>query len=180
MKFIVHGVVRMIWVGNNRDDELMSEKPFKQILLDGTFDRLHSGHKELLRVAALLGNELSIGVTSNPMIGVKRLSMMIEDYDIRVENLRKYLKDYHSDIIVSIEQINNIYSNILNSEADAIVISTEAKVYANCLDINNKRRVKGQKELIIVVVPRVLDEYGKIISSTKRREEERSNVLFKD
>ncbi|MCS7102864.1 MAG: phosphopantetheine adenylyltransferase, partial [Candidatus Korarchaeum sp.] len=52
-------------------------------------------------------------------------------------------------------------------EADVIVVSTES--YERALIVNERRKRKGLKELKIVVLPLVLAEDGKPISSSRIR-----------
>ena len=150
----------------------MSSKPFEVVLLGGTFDRLHEGHKKLFEMAALLGKKVAIGITGSVLIGEKRLATMIQPIGKRIEHLMAYWKVAHADVPLELTHISDVYGGALEVGSGAIIISDESKVFTNCLDINTARRNKELEPLIIIIVPRVLDEGGMVISSTRIREKE--------
>lgn len=63
---------------NSKYDKLES-KQFENVVLGGTFDRLHNGHKILLSTAALkCTKKLTVGVTDIIMLKCKSLPKLIE------------------------------------------------------------------------------------------------------
>ncbi|MEM3593582.1 MAG: adenylyltransferase/cytidyltransferase family protein, partial [Candidatus Jordarchaeaceae archaeon] len=56
---------------------------FKLVGVSGTFDRLHIGHKALLRKAFDVSERVMIGLTTHRMIQHKTLANKIEPYELR-------------------------------------------------------------------------------------------------
>ena len=50
---------------------MMKEKRYQQVALGGTFDKFHEGHRELIKKAFEIGQEVLIGVTSDEFAGSK-------------------------------------------------------------------------------------------------------------
>lgn len=76
------------------DNQAKPDGLYKNVVLGGTFDRLHTGHKMLLSAAILRCQEcLTVGVTSGPMIETKKLWELIEPCETRMERLREFLMD---------------------------------------------------------------------------------------
>jgi phosphopantetheine adenylyltransferase/dephospho-CoA kinase len=82
-------------------DELFKNGTFENSIMGGTFDRIHNGHKIMLSEAVLLTrNRLLIGMTSESMLKKKKLAELIQSFDVRCENLKKFLKDVNPDLEV--------------------------------------------------------------------------------
>ena len=62
----------------------MSESPYEWVAIGGTFDRLHLGHKTLLRRAFELGKKVLIGLTTQDMVSHK------PDREIITKNLEGF------------------------------------------------------------------------------------------
>jgi len=70
----------------------------------------------------------------------------------------------------SIQPLFNKFGPTLKGDFDAIVVSPETKPTAE--EINKKRKQLGKKPLRIVVIPFVLSEDNKPISSSRIRQKE--------
>ncbi len=150
----------------------MALKPFKVVVCGGTFSPLHKGHMLFFEVAFKLGEKVYIGLTSDEMAKEKPLSDKIERFDERKRRLINYLKEKGFIEQAEIVEINDPYGPAATEEGiEAIVVTPETLKRA--LEINRERRVKrGLKELVIVVIPFVRDEKGRVISSTRIRKGE--------
>ena len=134
-------------------------------LIGGTFDRLHSGHKLLLRMAISRSDQVEIHVLSDELAG--RKSPFIQPYEERVNAILDWLseKSYHS---VKIFQLNDSFGPAPTHKlADAIIATPET--LGNCNEINRLRKLSDLAELTILEVPHMLDYSGKIISSSRIR-----------
>lgn len=145
---------------------------YNKIIVAGTFDRLHSGHRKILSFAYASCNLiLDIYICSNDLIKNKKYAEMIESYEARTENVIKYMSTFTENKNVQInyfELYEPYQSSIYDPTIDAIVVSSETIEGAK--QINVLRTEKGIHPIEILVVERNDD-----VSSTKLREEEYKN-----
>jgi pantetheine-phosphate adenylyltransferase len=149
-----------------------------RVCIGGTFDRLHKGHKLLLKKAfekAGKDGTVFIGLTAEELVKNKENTKHL---DIRKKELEKYLikEGYNHQAVIVL--IKNKYGLTLDEDFDAIVISPETEKIA--LQINLKRVLMGKRPLKIIRVPFVLAEDGKPISSTRinnKEIDENGNLL---
>lgn len=140
------------------------------ICLGGTFYPLHKGHKTLLRKAFQLAGpkgSVFIGVTSSLMIKKKK---KIASFNKRKQLIEQFLTEENVIKQAIIQQISNKFGPTLNGDFDAIVVSPETQSTAN--EINRKRKYLRKKPINIIVIPFVLSEDGKPISSSRIRRKE--------
>ncbi|MEM0217434.1 MAG: phosphopantetheine adenylyltransferase [Candidatus Nezhaarchaeales archaeon] len=148
----------------------MKEKPFNLVAVGGTFDRLHRGHKELLRTAFNIGRKVVIGITSDEMVARSKSNAKINSLEKRREVLERWIKEEGLCDLADYEivVINDVYGvTIYDEKLETLVVSEETLERA--LTINKLRRDRGLRPLTIVVVPMVLAYNGKPISSTRIR-----------
>lgn len=151
------------------EDKGFCGKPFRKAIVGGTFDRLHRGHRELLLLACKIAQSVIIGLADGPLLLGKALAEKILPFEEREKALKDLLdpQGVPYEIIKIFDPVGPADSI---EEADAIVVSTES--YEGALAINESRRRKGLGELKIVVLPLVLAEDGKPISSSRIRKGE--------
>lgn len=144
---------------------------FAHVVLGGTFDHLHKGHKALIEKAFAVGKKVTIGLASEKLIKNKFLSQTIESYSARLNTLKKYFSLKKLSDRVKILKINDIFGSTLTDKTiEAIVVSQAT--YANALLINQRRLEKNLPPLKIIVVEDVLAEDKQVISSERIREGE--------
>ncbi len=146
-----------------------NKKPFRRVIVAGTFDRLHKGHKVLLGTSAKLGEELLVCIADGPLLMSKKFREKIQSYEERKKKVEQFLTHLNTpySIVKILDPIGPAGSDKL---ADAIVVSTET--YPGALRVNFERKKRGLKELIIIVCPLVPAEDGKPISSERIRAKE--------
>ena len=143
---------------------------FDIVATGGTFDILHKGHYMLLLKAFEVGRQIIIGVSSDSYATQKQ-KKIINKYDIRQENLKKFIDKNFKKSNYSIYQLDDFYGpTVLTRDVQAII--TTKSSLENCNKINRLRGSKGMPQLEVILVPLVEDKEGKVISSTRIREGE--------
>lgn len=143
-------------------------KQFNNVVLGGTFDHFHAGHKALLKKAFELGKKVTIGIATEELYKDKFLSETIEPFKIRKKSVREFLNKNNwlsrtrlisfSDFKGSSDKMKNI---------NAIVVSR--LTYPNALKINQLREKNKLFSLRIIIINDVLADDGKLISSERIR-----------
>jgi pantetheine-phosphate adenylyltransferase len=143
---------------------------FDIVATGGTFDILHRGHYMLLLKAFEVGRRIIIGVSSDSY-ATRKQKKLLNNYDTRQENLKKFIDKNFKKSNYSVYQLDDFYGpTVLTRDVQAI-ITTESSM-ENCVKINRLRESKGMPQLEIILVPLVEDKDGKVISSTRIREGE--------
>lgn len=143
---------------------------FDIVAIGGTFDILHKGHYMLLLKVFEVGRQVIIGVSSDNYATLEK-KKITNEYSIRQENLKKFIRENFNKSNYSIYQLNDFYGpTVLTRHVEAIVTTKSTK--ENCVKINELRKSKGMPQLEIILVPLVEDKEGKVISSTRIREGE--------
>lgn len=141
-----------------------------KVCIGGTFDRLHKGHKELIRNAVETAGErgfLFIGITSDEFVKGKK---DVRPFKERKKQLEEYIKKQKYLTKIEIKPINNKFGPTLEEDFDVIVVSPES--YETAIEINKERKDMGKKLIKIIKIPFVLADDKKPISSTRIRNKE--------
>lgn len=143
---------------------------FGCVVVGGTFDRFHRGHRAFLETAFAVGETIAIAVTSDEFLEKqwKTLSSWIQKYDVRVGVVKEFLE--RSDMVARAHVFkisDGVGDAHTNARYDAIVVTEETKGAA--LKINALRERGGLQKLVVVEVPLVLAEDRQPISSTRIR-----------
>jgi len=139
-------------------------KKFGKVVVGGTFDRLHLGHKALLRKAFEVGKVVYIGLTSDEMIRNKPGDVL--PYGLRLRDLLKFLdaNNYTGYRVIKIHDAVDFAGEMRSLEA--IVVSEET--YRGALMVNRAREERGLRPLAVVVIPMVKGPLGRISSTLIR------------
>lgn len=139
---------------------------FNHIVIGGTFDLLHAGHKKFIDTAFDLAKFVSIGLTTDSF-NTKRGKETYQNQNKREELLLQYLDSKGIADRSKIVLIDDIFGTSLDPEIDAIIATSET--LKNAEIINEKRSELGMSKLKIVQLEHITDTNGKIISSTRIR-----------
>jgi len=137
-----------------------------KVMVGGTFDPLHDGHKRLISRSFELAGEngrVIIGLTTNAF--ASRKSHPVREYEQRKTGLEKYIRDRGFTAGYMIEPLNDRYGSAIDEDFDALVVSEETIPIAH--EINILRRGKGKRKVDIHQISCVLAEDGRWISSTR-------------
>ncbi|XP_053971674.1 bifunctional coenzyme A synthase [Hylaeus volcanicus] len=134
------------------------EKLYKSVVLGGTFDRLHNGHKIFLSEAVLrCTQQLTVGVTNTNMLHGKLLWELIEPCSKRILNITEFLEDIDSTLVYNVVAINDMYGPTKSDPTfEMIVVSEETKRGGE--KVNEMRVQNNLNKLDIRVVKLLEDE----------------------
>ncbi|MFH0862877.1 MAG: pantetheine-phosphate adenylyltransferase [Candidatus Altiarchaeota archaeon] len=134
---------------------------FKKIIVGGTFDGLHEGHRNLLRTAFENAESVAIGLTGDDF--AKRFrTKEVQPYAKRKGSLDDFVRQFRKGYAVF--EISDSYGiATLDPDADCIVVSEETLLRAE--EINTIRFKKKLAKLTIIVIPLVLGRDGRPLSS---------------
>ncbi len=134
----------------------------KKVIIGGTFNMLHKGHKAFLRKAFEVG-EVTIGLTSNKMAASLRKEK-VKDFKDRKKELEDFIaQDFSTK--AKIVKIEDKFGPTLKEDFDYIVVSPAT--YPTAILVNQERQKRNRKPIEIVKIEFVLADDGKPISSTR-------------
>ncbi len=140
---------------------------YHHVIVGGTFDGLHKGHRYILSQAFAQGERVTIGLTSEAYIKRFKAGQGIRPYEDRKKTLEDWLSSQKIESKVEIVPIDNIFGPALLGDFDAIAVTSQTR--ENALNINKVRVERGLAELRIIDVPLVPAEDTKPISSSRVR-----------
>lgn len=145
------------------------EKKYRKVMVGGTFDYFHSGHRALLSKAYEIGELVCIGISSDRMAELLRKdSAGVAPLPVRMLSVLDFLREKgwlgRTEICILEDPFGPA---VKDPEAEAIVVSPETKCRAK--EINERRVKSGLPPLQIVEIPFVLAEDGRPISSIRIR-----------
>nr|CAD7411756.1 unnamed protein product [Timema cristinae] len=149
-------------------------KSYNDVVLGGTFDRLHEGHKIFLSEAVLRCNKrLTVGVTSEEMLKSKVLWELIQPCNERVALVKDFLQDIDPELDYNVVPITDPFGPTKEDpNMEMIVVSTET--HKGGLKVNQLRKERNLSILDIHLVELLEseslgeEEEKKISSSNKR------------
>ncbi|MDR1954818.1 MAG: inosine/xanthosine triphosphatase [Candidatus Methanoplasma sp.] len=130
-------------------------------IVAGTFNILHEGHKQLIKKAFEVGDEVIVGITTDEMASEGREEPL--PLYLRKKELEAFLKK--QDKPWEIIEIFDVYGpKDKVDDADIIVVSEET--VQNTKEVNRERGSRGIRPLEVVVIPIVKAYNNEKISST--------------
>ncbi|MBN2734255.1 MAG: phosphopantetheine adenylyltransferase [Methanomicrobiaceae archaeon] len=137
-----------------------------KVMVGGTFDPLHDGHKKLLERSFEIAGDAGIviiGLSGDKF--ANRKQHPIRPFSQRKKELTEYLESKKFSTKWEVEELNDRFGSSLEKDFDAIVVSEET--FPTAVEINQIRKEKNKKKVDIHQITCVLAEDGRWISSTR-------------
>ena len=143
---------------------------FDLVAMGGTFDVNHNGHMALLKKSFSISSKVIIGLSSD-QLAVKRGKSLVNDYSKRFSLLESTIEKNFPNFSYEISKLENDFGPaVVEGSVKALVVSEETSTKG--LHLNELRAERNLPSVEIVVVPMVLAEDGKAISSTRIKNSE--------
>ena len=143
---------------------------FDLVAMGGTFDVIHNGHMALLKKSFSISSKVIIGLSSD-QLAVKRGKSLVNDYSKRFSLLESAIEKNFPNSSYEISKLENDFGPaVVEGSVKALVVSEDTSYKG--LHLNELRAERNLPSVEIVVVPMVLAEDGKAISSTRIKNSE--------
>ena len=143
---------------------------FDLVAMGGTFDVIHSGHMELLNKAFSISSKVIIGLSSD-QLATKKGKNLANDYSKRLSLLKSVIEKSFPNSVYEVSKLENDFGPaVIEGSVKALVVSKETSNKG--LLLNKLRAERNLPSVKIVVVPMVLAEDGKSISTTRIKNSE--------
>jgi pantetheine-phosphate adenylyltransferase len=144
-------------------------RPRRVVVLGGTFDRLHVGHRRLLETAFRTGLTVWIGLTTDRYLRAHRkpLGSAIAPYSRRHRALAAFLRRGFPGRTWRITPLSDTVGRSDRPEVAVLVASEESR--AGAREVNRRRRRRGVAPVRIQLIPLVMAEDGLVVSSRRIR-----------
>ncbi|KII61486.1 Bifunctional coenzyme A synthase [Thelohanellus kitauei] len=148
-------------------EQIALTRKHDHVVLGGTFDRIHNGHRLLLATCCVLAQKsISIGITSDDMVKAKFLSELIESFDTRKNNVRNYILDSNPKLVINFDTLQDSvgFSGTI-PELDTLVTTTETMASEKI--INQTRTVNHLSNLEHFILDSVITDPTSIITKNR-------------
>ena len=143
---------------------------FDLVAMGGTFDVIHSGHMALLNKAFSISSKVIIGLSSD-QLATKKGKNLANDYSKRLSLLKSVIEKSFPNSAYEVSKLENDFGPaVIEGSVKALVVCEETSNKG--LLLNELRAERNLPTVKIVVVPMVLAEDGKSISTTRIKNSE--------
>jgi len=145
-------------------------KKFQLVATGGTFDIIHFGHIALLSKSFTISDKVIIGLTSDEL-ALKKQKKLLNDYSKRLDALTSLIEKKFPHVECEISKLDNDFGPaVLEGNVQALIVSEETQFQGDVL--NKLRSEKNFSPVEIIVVPMVLANDGKRISTSRIKNSE--------
>ena len=143
---------------------------FDLVAMGGTFDVIHNGHMALLNKSFSISSKVIIGLSSD-QLATKKGKNLANDYSKRLSLLKSVIEKSFPNSVYEVSKLENDFGPaVIEGSVKALVVSEETSNKG--LLLNELRAERNLPTVKIVVVPMVLAEDGKSISTTRIKNSE--------
>lgn len=154
---------------------------FSHLLLAGTFDHLHLGHKHFIQEASQKAKKFSLGLCSSWVKKKKKFSSSLQTTRKRLKSLKNFLKEIKIEEKTKIFLLKDKYGpSVFKNDFDALAVSDES--LEGGLLVNQKRKNKGLKPLKLAKISLIHCKDKQKLSSSRIRagEIDRQGFIYQD
>ncbi|MDY6770116.1 MAG: pantetheine-phosphate adenylyltransferase [Candidatus Nanohaloarchaea archaeon] len=145
---------------------LVGRRTHDHVIVGGSWDRFHAGHRSLLLAAFARGDHVDIGVTADSYLADKLDADGAAPHREREAAVQAFLDRYGLAGRATLREITGFRGNAVE-DGDAIAVTPETRDGAD--RINDERAAAGRAPLDIIEVPLVTAADGTPISSSRIR-----------
>ncbi len=147
----------------------MKSRPYRFAVLGGSFDRLHAGHRALLRRAFALADRVAVGVTTDAFLAAhpKPDGDRIEPYSRRRRRLARFLAGEYPRSRWRLAALEDVFGGSVEVGPDLLVATADTRAGARA--VNRERRRRGRVPLAVELVPLVRADDLRPLSSRRVR-----------
>ncbi|KAH9627870.1 hypothetical protein HF086_015314 [Spodoptera exigua] len=151
-------------------------RTYENVVLGGTFDRLHNGHKVLLSQAVLRATKsVTVGVTDMNMLQVKTLPELIQPVEERIKEVHNFLMDINPDLEYNLFPLKDLYGPTKDDPKFQLIVVSDETI-RGAVKINEKREEKGIPPMDVHVISIIEDSQA----DTSTAEEGKPNPNIPD
>ncbi|KAI9571481.1 hypothetical protein HD554DRAFT_2076572 [Boletus coccyginus] len=132
------------------------------VILGGTFDHLHAGHKILLSVAAWIATrKVTVGITVDTLLKKKSNPHLLESFQTRADKTRSFLLLFRPDLEYELVSLHDVCGPAgFDPDIHALVVSKETLSGAAAID--KERARKGLSTLRTFVIDVISSDSSKL------------------
>ncbi|MCJ7479034.1 MAG: pantetheine-phosphate adenylyltransferase [Candidatus Nanohaloarchaeota archaeon QJJ-7] len=146
--------------------DLVGRERFGEVIVGGSWEFLHAGHRSIILEAFSRGENVEIGITSDSYLEDKLETTEFEGFEERKAGLESFLEMFRLQERAELFEIDDFRGRAVE-EGEAIIVTDETRDSAE--RINKERKEEGREPLRILEVPLVDAESGGTISSSRIR-----------
>lgn len=141
-------------------------EPFPRVIVGGTWDRFHAGHRYLLLTALENGKHIDVGVTTEAYVDEQQ-DGQTEPFETRKQHVEQFLDMFGRADDVDILALDDFRGNAVDVDQGVLMVTEDT--LANAKKINQERLSDHRTPLKIAAVQQITAEDGNVISSTRIR-----------
>lgn len=138
--------------------EINLTQTYPGVVIGGTFDRIHDGHKLLIATALLLANDkITVGVSANELLQKKVLKELIEPVEARIQNVIELIKDYKPGLKYKVVPLYDTCGPSGPDDDIQLLVVSEETINGGPV-VNETRKQNGLQQLDVLSIDIIADD----------------------